>query len=83
MDYECHVGLFLFLGSCLITTKIWSDGPKGVEQQTSYSSVQLKQTDLLLVRPSQRSPLHPSYRSLLASPFYTSSLLLCTLPSAK
>ena len=26
MDYECHVGLFLFLGFYLITTKIWNKG---------------------------------------------------------
>ena len=45
---------------CLIITKIWSKGPKRVEQ-TSYSSVQLKQTDLLLVQHSQRSPPHLFY----------------------
>ena len=41
------VSLFLFLGSYLITTKIWNDGHKRLKQQTSYSSVQVKQTDLL------------------------------------
>ena len=70
---KCQVGLFLFLGSCL-PTKIWSNGQKGVEQQTSYSSVQFKQIDLLLVQNSQNSPLHPFYQPLLASPFYTSSI---------
>ena len=38
----------LFLGSCLIATKIWSNGLNGVKQLTSYGLVQLKQTDLLL-----------------------------------
>ena len=67
---------------CLIITKIWSKGPKRVEQ-TSYSSVQLKQTDLLLVQHSQRSPPHLFYWSCLASLFYTSSLLLLVMPGAK
>ena len=53
---------------CLIITKIWSKGPKRVEQ-TSYSSVQLKQTDLLLAQHSQRSPPHLFYWSCLASHF--------------
>lgn len=44
----CQVSLFLFLGSYLVATKIQSDGPKGTEQQTSYNSVRLKQTGLLL-----------------------------------
>ena len=26
MDYECQVGLFLFLGFYVITTKIWNNG---------------------------------------------------------
>ena len=26
MDYKCHVGLFIFLGFYLITTKIWNKG---------------------------------------------------------
>ena len=41
-----QVGLFLFLISCLVATKIWNDGLKGLKQQTSYSSVQLKLTDV-------------------------------------
>ena len=63
--WKCQVGLFLFLSSCLIATKIWSNGPKVLGQQTSYSSVQLKQTGLLLVWHSQRSLPHPSCQVLL------------------
>ena len=81
--WNCQVDLFLFLSSCLITTKLWSDGPKGVEQQTGYSSAQLKQTDLLLVWHSHRHSPQPSYQLLLAFPFYTSSFLLLVMPSAK
>ena len=48
-----QVSLFLFLSSCLIATKILNDRLKGLKQQTSYSSIQHKQTDLLLHRHSQ------------------------------
>ena len=58
-SWKCQVCLFLFFSSCLMATEIWSNGPKGVGQQASYSSVQLKQTDLLLVQHPQRSPPHP------------------------
>lgn len=81
--WNCQVDLFLFLSSCLITTKVWSHGPKGVEKQIGYSSSQLKQTDLLLVWHSHRSPPQPSYRLLLASPFYTSMFLLLSTPGSK
>ena len=63
--WKCQIDLFLFISSYLIAKKIWSNGPKGVGQQTSYSSVQLKQTGLLLVWHSQRSPFHHSRQVLL------------------
>ena len=54
-------------------TKIWNNGLKGLKQQTSYSSVPLKQTDLLLdTLPRHGSRLTPkqlSSSSLLASLF--------------
>ena len=49
----CQVGLFFFLDSCLIATKIWNSSLKGLKQQTNYSSVHLKQINLLLDRHSQ------------------------------
>ena len=48
----CQVGLFFFLDSCLIATKIWNSSLKGLKQQTSYSLVHLKQINLLLDRHS-------------------------------
>ena len=79
---NCQVGLFLFLSYCFVATKIWRAGLNVVEQQTSYSSVQLKQTDLLLVRHSPKTP-HPSYQCLLTSPFIlpVSSFWLCPVQS--
>ena len=44
----CQVSLFLFLCSFLVTANIRSGRPKSVRWQTSYSSVRLKQTDILL-----------------------------------
>ena len=46
----------------LVATKAWNSGPKCVGQQTSYSSIQLKQIDLLLV-------LMESFSSFIASSF--------------
>ena len=57
----------LFLGSCLIATKIWSNGLNGVKQLTSYSLVQLKQTDLLL---------HNQWRESRPAPKESSSFFL-------
>ena len=49
----CQVSLFFFFDSCLIAAKIWNGSLKGLKQQTSYSSVHLKQINLLLDRHSQ------------------------------
>ena len=46
-------GWFLFPCSYLIAIKLWNNRLQGLKQQTSYSSVQLKKTDLLLDRQSQ------------------------------
>ena len=64
------------------------DGLKGLKQQTSYSSVQLKQTDLLLHRHSQDMGVnqlqrsHPPHPSWLP-PFYTSCVFLLIVPCAE
>ena len=84
----CQVCLFCSFGFCLITAKISNDGLKGLKQQTSYSSVQLNQTNLLLHTHSQdmganqprRS--HPPCPSWLP-PFYTSRLFLLVVPCAE
>ena len=49
----CQVSLFFFLDSWLIATKIWNNSLNGLKQQTSYSSVHLKQIDLSLDKHSQ------------------------------
>ena len=69
-----QVSLFLFLSSRLIATKILNYRLKGLKQQTSYSSVQHKQTDLLLHRHSQDMEADQQQRSrppiLLDSPLF-------------
>ena len=62
-----QVGLFIFLGSYLVTTKIWCNGPKCIVQQPSESSVHLKHTELLLDWHSPKSPSHPCCPALSAS----------------
>jgi len=68
MDYECQVGLFLFLGFYLIKTKMWNNGLKGLKQQTSYSSVPLKQTDFLLDTPKTWEQADPKAAVFLICP---------------
>ena len=41
-----NIRLIYFSSSVLVMTEIWNDGLKGLKQQTSYNSVQLRQTDL-------------------------------------
>ena len=67
--------------------KIWNR-LLGVKQQTSYSSVQLKQTYLLLDRHSRNMGAGQSQRRRLGDPswlppFYTSCLLFFLVPCAK
>ena len=83
-----QVSLFLFLSSRLIATKILNYRLKGLKQQTSYSSIQHKQTDLLLHRHSQdmgadqQQRSRPSIPSWLP-PFHTSCLFLLVVPCAE
>ena len=75
-----------FLSSCVISTKIWYDGLKGLEQQTvtaqfSSSRQIFYQTDMGAGR-LQRS-CHPPSESSWCPPFYTFCLLLLVMPCAK
>ena len=60
-----QVSLFFFLDSWLIATKIWNNSLNGLKQQTSYSSIHLKQIDLSLDKHSQDMGAGRPQRSLL------------------
>ena len=83
----CPFGLFLFLGSYLVVTKICNDRLKDLKEQISYNSVQLKQTHFLLNRCSQDMGTGQPQRSFPLSswlpPFYTSCLFLLIMPREK
>ena len=83
---KCQVSFSLCLGSCLSATKIWNKGLKGLRPQTNCSSVQLKQTDLLLGRhsqdveagrPQRSRPPDSSWLPPLYTSVFSSWLCLC------
>ena len=67
---------------CKLTskTKMWNNGLKGLKQQTSYSSVPLKQTDFLLDRHSQDMGAGWSQSGCLPHPCWLPLFILLSPP---
>lgn len=74
----------LFLSHC---NKIWNNRLQALKQRTSYSSVYLKKTDILLDRHSQDMGAKRLQRSHCCANhscfFYASRLLLLVVPCTK
>ena len=70
--FFCQVGLLPFLSSCLIATKIWKKGLKGLKQQTSFSSARVDRSFIrkTLPRHECRPTLKESVSPCLLAPLF-------------